>query len=298
MNIFLHNDAKEKYYLIINRARNRIKPKGYCEKHHVIPRSLGGSNKASNLVLLTAREHYRCHQLLVDMTKGEARSKMSYALFAMSRQASGVQSRYKPSAKEYAKARELARVSLSVARKGKSLEERYGKEKSDAIKAKLSKVHKGREFSKITRKNLSESKKGWNPSKETRQRMSDAQQARTWIRCKVCKQDIAPGTYHWTHGEKCATYRAKKKCIGCNKTCFILHTQQHCSDVCRRSNPKQKSSCIWITINRQRLSIPQAYERYGDKSLKYPTVFNRIVKLGWDPIEALTGKKVLPFANI
>lgn len=36
----------------------------YCEVHHILPRSLGGSDDKENLVKLTAREHYMIHVLL------------------------------------------------------------------------------------------------------------------------------------------------------------------------------------------------------------------------------------------
>jgi hypothetical protein len=36
----------------------------YTENHHVIPKSLGGSDDASNVVTLSAREHFLCHLLL------------------------------------------------------------------------------------------------------------------------------------------------------------------------------------------------------------------------------------------
>lgn len=36
----------------------------YYESHHIIPRVLGGGNEKSNLVLLTAREHFIAHRLL------------------------------------------------------------------------------------------------------------------------------------------------------------------------------------------------------------------------------------------
>jgi hypothetical protein len=36
----------------------------YTEKHHVIPKSLGGTDDASNIVRLSAREHFLCHLLL------------------------------------------------------------------------------------------------------------------------------------------------------------------------------------------------------------------------------------------
>lgn len=36
----------------------------YVERHHIVPKSEGGSNKPDNLVNLTAREHYVAHLLL------------------------------------------------------------------------------------------------------------------------------------------------------------------------------------------------------------------------------------------
>jgi 5-methylcytosine-specific restriction endonuclease McrA len=38
---------------------------GYKEIHHILPKSLGGSNDKSNLVELTAREHYIVHMLIM-----------------------------------------------------------------------------------------------------------------------------------------------------------------------------------------------------------------------------------------
>jgi hypothetical protein len=57
----------EKHYtLLIERARNRIL-EGYQERHHIVPRCMGGSDDAENIVSLTAEEHYVAHQLLVKM---------------------------------------------------------------------------------------------------------------------------------------------------------------------------------------------------------------------------------------
>ena len=51
------------YWSIIhNRLHNKVD--GYVEHHHIIPRSEGGSDNKSNIVALTAREHYICHLLL------------------------------------------------------------------------------------------------------------------------------------------------------------------------------------------------------------------------------------------
>lgn len=51
---------------IIARAKSR-KLNSYKERHHVVPRCLGGLDDADNIVELTAREHYVVHQLLVKL---------------------------------------------------------------------------------------------------------------------------------------------------------------------------------------------------------------------------------------
>jgi hypothetical protein len=66
------------YYNIINNRINNP-PAGYFEKHHVIPKCLGGSNDPSNIVHLTAREHFICHLLLVKITTNDANKKMRRA---------------------------------------------------------------------------------------------------------------------------------------------------------------------------------------------------------------------------
>lgn len=68
------------YNRLIQKAQARSKPEGYCEQHHILPRSLGGSDDPTNLVWLTAREHFVAHQLLAHMHGG----KMWYALWMMS----------------------------------------------------------------------------------------------------------------------------------------------------------------------------------------------------------------------
>lgn len=55
-------DYKHIYYSIIEKAKNEDKDGkrsiGYFEKHHILPKSLGGTNDKENLVKLTAREHF------------------------------------------------------------------------------------------------------------------------------------------------------------------------------------------------------------------------------------------------
>ena len=55
----------------------------YYEKHHIIPKSLGGEDNKSNLVLLTFKEHWIAHLLLVQIYSGVNKMKMANALWRM-----------------------------------------------------------------------------------------------------------------------------------------------------------------------------------------------------------------------
>jgi len=72
--------------LISSRKKlNRSKEQDYFELHHIIPRSLGGSNEETNLVLLTAKEHWVAHCLLAKMFLDINFYKMNQALVNMGR---------------------------------------------------------------------------------------------------------------------------------------------------------------------------------------------------------------------
>lgn len=76
-------DYRKIYDDLINKAKSREVPEGYSERHHIVPRSLGGSDASENLVNLTAREHFIAHALLVKFTTGKEKAKMYSALWAM-----------------------------------------------------------------------------------------------------------------------------------------------------------------------------------------------------------------------
>jgi len=74
-------DYKSHYARLITRAQNRTRPDGYTERHHIIPRCMGGSNASLNIAVLTAEEHYVAHQLLVKMYP--CKPKLRVALFML-----------------------------------------------------------------------------------------------------------------------------------------------------------------------------------------------------------------------
>lgn len=59
---------------------------GYSEKHHILPRSLGGDDDAENLIRLTPEDHFVAHLLLAKMHGG----KMWAPVALRSRRAAGV----------------------------------------------------------------------------------------------------------------------------------------------------------------------------------------------------------------
>lgn len=79
---FLDNKYTKWYDQLCERAVGR-QLDVYSEKHHIIPRSFGGVDDQSNLVVLTAREHFIAHLLLTRMTTGMDKSRMFLAVRRM-----------------------------------------------------------------------------------------------------------------------------------------------------------------------------------------------------------------------
>lgn len=93
------------YNLIIEHRKTEIVKEGYCEIHHIIPKSMGGSDDYDNLVILTAREHFICHLLLVKIYKDTPNYYKMVKAFFMMQTESKNQNRYITSRK-YSKLRE------------------------------------------------------------------------------------------------------------------------------------------------------------------------------------------------
>lgn len=99
------------YNQLVARRKVDILRDGYKERHHIIPRSLGGSDEADNIVELTAREHFIAHVLLTKMHRtGPSHYKMVKALYMMLCSSMN-QSRYTPPSRIY----ESLRISFSEA---------------------------------------------------------------------------------------------------------------------------------------------------------------------------------------
>ena len=126
--MFLQNKYTKWYFSIISSAKQNPPLKG--ERHHVIPSSLGGADEKENLVLMSPRQHFICHKLLIKMLEGKQKAKMVHAFCFMALTKNNKCLNRQISARDYQKARELCKTliytpernaKISAARKGLSI---------------------------------------------------------------------------------------------------------------------------------------------------------------------------------
>ena len=62
------------YNLLIEKSKTQVLPEEtYTEKHHILPKCLNGSDDKSNFAILTAKQHYIAHKLLVKIYQKKCR---------------------------------------------------------------------------------------------------------------------------------------------------------------------------------------------------------------------------------
>lgn len=70
------------YQQLIERAQARTLLNEYVERHHIVPRCLGGTDASANIVSLLPEEHLFAHRLLCRMHPNN--TKLSFAVFMLS----------------------------------------------------------------------------------------------------------------------------------------------------------------------------------------------------------------------
>lgn len=99
--MFIKNKYTQCYQKIINRSQNRQLVDEYTERHHIIPKSMGGDDNIHNIATLTAREHFICHLLLTKMVSGPLLHKAIKAARMMAIITGPGQQRYKVNSRIY-----------------------------------------------------------------------------------------------------------------------------------------------------------------------------------------------------
>ena len=239
--MYLKNKYTKWYFSIIENSKFRILPVNTSiEKHHILPKSLGGDNSKFNIANLTPREHFVCHFLLTKMTTGVNKAKMVNAALRLSNDKKGrcVNSKIyeiiKNERRAYLKTlkgskspsygmkrSESTKKLQSELKKGKPLSEEHkqklkgrigpmlGKTHSDETKQKLSEFGKTRVPSEHSKKKTSETMLSANiqRSEETREKMRQSKLGILHPRkiCEYCKKDTTVAMYSRWHGKKCKT---------------------------------------------------------------------------------------------
>ena len=173
MTEFLQNKYRRWYDELVARAVGR-ELNGYCECHHILPRSLGGSNDKSNLATLTYREHFLAHWLLTKCTWGDDRTSMLHALYRMSHLGSNRKQKIIIASWQYALARKAhrdANLGNAYCRGFKHTTEMRAKVSASLIG---NTRNVGRKLSAEMRAAISASKRGQKHSPETRAKLSAA----------------------------------------------------------------------------------------------------------------------------
>ena len=185
------------YELLIARAKCRTL-EGYYEKHHIIPRCMGGSDDLANLVKLSPEEHFVAHQLLVKMYPEVA--KLIYAAKMMTISSNNhcrnnklygwlrrrfIESISKPCSEE-------TKLKIGIANKGKGGRNAIY---TDIRRKNVSKQWLGTKRSEKTRLKISEARQGIEFTQEHKQRLKDSAKGRVYARtvCPFCGKE---GTVH------------------------------------------------------------------------------------------------------
>jgi len=175
--MYLQNKYTRIYFMIIDRAKSRILD-SYTESHHIIPKSLGGTNDKNNLVNLTAREHFICHLLLPKMTTSESKRKMSFALWALTKM-NKTGNRYIVNSRMFKLVREqyvnaLSGHLVSEETKEKIRIARASQITTEETKKKMSLARTGKKQTEKQKLSVSTALKGKSRSPETVQKIKEA----------------------------------------------------------------------------------------------------------------------------
>jgi hypothetical protein len=214
--------ANQHYIARYNKFIDALKQQsidGYYELHHIIPKSSGGTDDKSNLIALTARQHFIAHWILWKAYGGN----LARAFFMMSNFG-----KYgKVNSKVYASARKDYSEQVSIQMTGKVMppvsnesrqkmrDKKLGRTLSEETKQKLRLVNLGKKRDEEFCRRVSEAKKGiatrgsgYTQSEETKRKIAESNFNRPMITCPHCLKTLKDhgGAKRW-HFNNCREQR-------------------------------------------------------------------------------------------
>lgn len=245
-------DYHSLYNKLISSRIGRIRDdRTYYERHHIIPKCLGGTDDESNIVLLTAKEHYVAHHLLHVANKNNR--KLAYAFVMMT---TNQQNERKLTARMISECKRIwstldnpmkgkkhteeALEKMRTSRRNRSTEPFAGKKHTEEHKNKMREMNTGENhpcfgvpLSEEHKKKVSEGMLSKKWTAEERKRWSDAHSG---------EKNSMFGKKHSNESKKKmseATKNIKKiECPHCGKVGPIPNMKQHHFDNCKQKEHK------------------------------------------------------------
>lgn len=165
--------------ILTSRGRFGISEEEYKERHHIIPKCLGGKDEESNLIDLYAREHFEAHRLLALENSENAGLQCAWHMMCKCN-TSKFNKRYMSTPEEYEELKNTFSNAMSMLMSGRKF--------TQAHKDKISNAKKGKAMSEEAkermRKNHADFSNGKHPmcgkhhSQEAIQHMKDGQSHR------------------------------------------------------------------------------------------------------------------------
>ena len=147
------NESYRLYIVRILNSRPNIKQEGrYMERHHILPKCLGGKDEDENMIWLFAEEHYFAHELLA--LENEDNASLLHAWWMMCGRFDEFVDAY-----TYAELKERFHHMMTTNNTGE-LNPFYGKKHTEQHKKYISEKLKGRHLSDEHKRKLSESRIG------------------------------------------------------------------------------------------------------------------------------------------
>ena len=240
--MFMQNKYTIWYYNLINRAQKRILADDqYYERHHILPKSIGGTNDNNNLVNLTGREHYIAHLLLVKITTGSDNHKMKHAVWRMLNSTAKQCNRYKSNSWIYEEYRQYIATILSTYNKGKP-------RSAETIAKLRNKIpwNKGRTMSEEFGRKISQAKK----SKSRRHRADTAEKTRQSIIASYHTRVIL-NPYDYSNGLPRIRWMLLNSITG--ETIEITNLGKFCQENKINSKRVTDGKTIWKVVEKYRI---------------------------------------------
>jgi len=183
------------YNQLIERAKNRKEERdGYYERHHIIPKCMGGSDDKDNLVKLTYREHFIAHWLLHRENPDNKSLAVGFHIMAFGMGRGNVRKKrnngWIPSSRQLEEAR-IASVIGST-----------GRIRTNETKKKIGDFHRGKVESEETKEKKRIAHLGKKLSEETKQKLREINLGNTHSLGKKHSEETKAKMSKWQIGKK------------------------------------------------------------------------------------------------